>query len=170
MKIHHANSIRPYLLNYLRMKRMFFVMLAVAFSAVSFSQNISGNWKLNQSKSKLNDQFSFSPIALKVTQEGNTLVLNKTVDFQGQSMESSEKYTLDGKECSNPGFMDATKKSTVTISDDKKTIKILSKVSMDNGDINTEETFSIDGGNLIFVSKSSSSFGDMEETAVYDKL
>lgn len=152
------------------MKKLFLILIAVAFSAVSFGQDISGSWKLNESKSKLNDQFSFSPKALKVTQDGNTLVLAKTIEFQGQSMEASENYTLDGKECSNPGFMDATKKSTVTISDDKKTIKIISKVSMDNGDINTEEVFSIDGDNLIFVSKSSSSFGEMEETAVYDKL
>lgn len=152
------------------MKKMFLFLIAVVFSAVSFGQNISGSWKLNESKSKLNDQFSFSPKALKVTQDGNNLVLTKTIEFQGESMETSEKYSLDGAECSNPGFMDATKKSTVTISDDKKTIKISSKVSMDNGDINIEEIFSINEGNLVFVSKSSSSFGDMEETAVYDKL
>ncbi len=152
------------------MKKMFLIMLAVAFSAVSFAQNISGNWKLNESKSKLNDQFSFSPKSLKVTQDDNTLVLVKTIEFQGQSMEATENYTLDGKECANPGFMDATKKSTVSISDDKKTIKIISKVTMDNGDLDSEEVFSIDGDSLNFESKSTSSFGDMAETAVYDKI
>ena len=152
------------------MKRVLLVMLAVAFSAVSFSQNISGNWKMNESKSQLNEQFSFSPKAIKITQDGNSLVLVKTNEFQGQSMEATEKYTLNGKDCSNPGFMDTVKKSTVNVSADKKTVKIVSKVVMDNGDINIEEIFSIEGGNLVFVSKSSSSFGESTETVVYDKL
>jgi hypothetical protein len=151
------------------MKKVLLFMLAVAFSAASFGQNISGDWKLNESKSKLNDQFSFSPKTLKVTQDANSLVLVKTVDFQGQSMETTEKYTLDGKECTNPGFMDSTKKSTVSVSDDKKTIKINSKVKMDNGDLDSEEVFSVSGNTLTFESKSTSSFGDMAETAVYDK-
>lgn len=152
------------------MKKMFLFMLAVAFSAASFGQNISGNWKMNESKSKLNEQFSLSPKSLKITQDGNTLVLAKTVEFQGQSMESTENYTLDGKECSNPGFMDATKKSTVTVSEDKKTITITSKVTMENGDISSVEVFTMNGDNLVYDSKSSSSFGDMAETAVYDKI
>ncbi len=152
------------------MKRMFFIMLAVAFSAVSFGQTLSGSWKLNQSKSKLNDQFSFSPKVLKITQNGNSLALAKTLEFQGQSMEASENYTLDGKECLNPGFMDATKKSTVTVSADKKTVKIISKISMDNGHIELEEVFTLMDDGLVFESKSKSSFGDMVETAVYDKL
>ncbi len=152
------------------MKRMLLFMLAVAFSAVSFAQNISGNWELNPSKSQLNDQFSFSPQSLKVTQDDQTLILVKTVEFQGQSMEITEKYTLDGKECTNPGFMDATKKSTVSVSDDRQTINISSKIVMDNGDLDIEEVFSVVEGHLTFASKSSSSFGDMDETAVYDKL
>lgn len=146
-------------------------MLAVAFSAATFGQNISGSWKLNDSKSKLNEQFSLSPKSMKVTQEGNTLVLVKTVEFQGQANESTEKYTLDGKECSNPGFMDATKKSTAVISPDNKTITITSKVSMGENEINSVEVFSLNGdNNLVYDSKSNSSFGDMVETAVYDKL
>ncbi len=145
-------------------------MLAVAFSAVSIGQNLSGSWKLNQSKSKLNDQFSFSPKVLKITQDCNSLVLAKTLEFQGQSMEASENYTLDGEECSNPGFMDASKKSTVMVSADKKTVKIISKISMYNGHIELEEVFMLVDGGLVFESKSKSSFGEMVETAVYDKL
>jgi hypothetical protein len=152
------------------MKRMFLLMFAVAFAAVSYGQNLSGNWDLNQSKIQLNDQFSFSPKSLKVTQDDQTLTLVKTVEFQGQTMEITEKYTLDGNECINPGFMDATKKSTVSISDDKQTINISSKIVMDNGDLDLEEVFSVEEGHLTFASKSSSSFGDMEETAVYNKL
>ncbi|MBN1185763.1 MAG: hypothetical protein JXB49_26005 [Bacteroidales bacterium] len=152
------------------MKRMFLIMLAVAFSAVSFGQDISGKWELNESKSKLNEQFSFSPKSLEITQDDNTLVLVKTVEFQGQSTNITEKYTLDGKECNNPGFMDATKKSTVSISDDKKIIKISSTISMDNGSMNLEEVFSKNGDNFVFESKTSSSFGDTTETAVYNKL
>jgi hypothetical protein len=153
------------------MKKMFFIMLAVAFSAASFGQNISGNWKLNESKSKLNEQFSLSPKSCKITQTDNELVIEKKSEFQGQAIDGTEKYTLDGKECTNPGFMETTKKSTVTISDDKKSVKITSKTELnDGGFVESVEVFSINGDNLMYDFKSTSSFGDLAETAVYDKI
>lgn len=41
---------------------------------------------------------------------------------------------------------------------------------MDNGQIELEEVFTLMDDGLVFESKSKSSFGDMVETAVYDKL
>ncbi|URW80384.1 hypothetical protein [Xiashengella succiniciproducens] len=151
------------------MKRVLLVLMAVAFAAASYGQGFAGSWKLNASKSKLNDQFSMAPKSLKVTQNGNAFEVAKTVEFQGQSNETVEKYTLDGKECTNAGFMNSTKKSKATISADKKVVTIKSTIATDNGNIESEEIFSLKDGGLVFETKTKSSWGDMSETGFYEK-
>src|SRR5690606_14531549 len=98
------------------MKRVLLVLMAVAFATASYGQGFAGSWMLNASNSKLNDQFSIAAKSLKITQNGNAFEVAKTVEFQGQSNETVEKYTLDGKQCTNAGFMNSTKKSKATIS------------------------------------------------------
>jgi hypothetical protein len=83
-------------------------------------------------------------------------------------MTTTDKLALDGKETTNAGFMDAQKKSTATWSEDKS-LKVLSKMSMDGNEISTTEIYKIDGNNLVLDSKSNSSFGDMAELMVFDK-
>lgn len=155
------------------MKKVIFIFLAVAFSAVTSGQivNLSGNWALNVSKSKLGDQFSIAPKFCKISQSDSVLTLEKKFEFQGQEMTVTENFNLDGRECSNPGFMESVKKSIVNISEDKKSIKISSQVTTnDGGEINSIEQYSIDSENLTYqITSSSSMFGEMSESAVYDK-
>lgn len=155
------------------MKKVLFVFLAVAFSAVTYGQavDLSGNWALNVSKSKLNDQFSIAPVLCKISQSDSVLTLERKFEFQGQEMTITEKFNLDGRECSNTGFMESVKKSKVSFSDDNKSIKISSLVTTsDGGEINSTEQYSMDSENLNYqVTSSSSMFGEMSETAVYDK-
>ncbi len=155
------------------MKKVVFIFLAVAFSAVTSGQiiNISGNWTINIAKSALSEQFSMAPKMCVINQNDSVLILEKKIDFQGQEIAMTEKFKLDGSECSNPGFMESVKKSKVTLMDDNKTIKIISIVkTQDFGDIGLLELYSFDKENLIykFIS-SSSSFGEMSETAAYNK-
>jgi len=83
----------------------------------------------------------------------------------------TDKFTLDGKECVNKGFMDTQKKSNAAWSEDKKSLKITSKIVTDDGnEINITEILKLDGGNLVVESSSSSSWGDVAETHVYDKI
>ncbi len=42
-------------------KLLFVIVMAVATMGASAQPNFSGNWKLNTSKSKLNDQWSMAP-------------------------------------------------------------------------------------------------------------
>jgi len=50
---------------------------------------------------------------LTVKQEGNNLSTERTMNTpDGQEMKMTGKYTMDGKECENPGFMDSKQKST----------------------------------------------------------
>jgi hypothetical protein len=155
------------------MKKVFIIFLTVAFSVVTFGQivNLSGNWTLDATKSKLNEQFSLAPKLIKVNQSDSLLILEKKLEFQGQEMTVNEKFNLDGSECSNPGFMESVKISKVTFSEDNKTIKISSKITTNDGsEIVSLEQYFMDNEGLTYQSTSSSSFfGEMSETAVYNK-
>lgn len=154
------------------MKKLLLVFAAVMFSSAIFAQgpDFSGAWKLNDSKSTLGAEFSMAPKEVVITQSGNDLSVEKHSEFQGQEFVSTDKFTLDGKECTNTVFQDMQKKSTCAWSDDKSSLNVVSKMSMgDGGDITINEVYKLDGGSLVIESKSSSSFGDMAEKMVFDK-
>ena len=152
------------------MKKLFFVAIAVLCSATLFAQaDFSGTWKLNNSKSKLGEQFSMAPKSIIVVQNGNDISVEKHSEFQGNEFSSTDKYTLDGKECVNKGFRDTEKKSKAVWSADKKTLTVTSKIPMQGETMTITEAYSMKDGSMVIQSKASSSFGDMEETQVYDK-
>jgi len=154
------------------MKKIKFLVVALLISSFASAQvvNFSGNWKLNSSKSKLNDEFSMAPKEIILEQKGNDLNVEKHSSFQDQDFTTNDKLTLDGKECINPGWQDSQKKSIVTWSEDKKSLKITSKFPMnDGGEMIIVEVYKMDGSTMLIESSISSSFGDMAETMVYDK-
>jgi hypothetical protein len=153
------------------MKKTLTIFTALMFSAAAFTQglNLSGSWKLNSEKSKLNAEFSFAPKEVIITQAGNDLTVEKHSSFQDQDFVTNDKLTLDGKECTNTGFQDSQKKSTCTWSDDKASLKIVSKISIGDGDMTITEVYKMDGSNMVIESSASSSYGDLNETMVYDK-
>ena len=143
------------------------LLVAIVFTASAV--DFSGNWKLNKSKSKLGEQFSMAPSILIAAQSGNDFNLEKHISFQDQEMTTKEKYTLDGKESVNPGFQDSQKKSTAVWSGDKNSLTITSKIPMGDNDMTTVEVYKIVDGNLVIDSKMSSSFGENNETMVFEK-
>jgi hypothetical protein len=153
------------------MKKAFFFLAAIAVSVtVSAQVDFSGSWKINSSKSKLGEQFSMAPKEIIVVQKGNDLSVERHSEWQGQEFTTNDKFTLDGKECVNAGMMDTQKKSTAVWATDKKSLKIISKIPMqDGGEFSLTEVYKMDGVNMVIEMSSSSSFGDMSETQVYDK-
>jgi hypothetical protein len=154
------------------MNRILFLLATLLVSVFVSAQGIdfSGNWKLNKTSSKLNDQFSMAPHDLVVVQAGNDLNIEKHSSFQGNDFTIKDKLTLDGKECINPGWQDSQKKSTVVWSDDKQSLKITTKFPMgDNGEMTITEVYKMNNSNLVVESSASSSFGDVAETMVFDK-
>lgn len=153
------------------MKKMLFSFTVIVFSLSLNAQelNLAGTWKLNAEKSKLNAEFSFAPKEIIITHDGNNLTIEKHSSFQDQEFVTTDKLTLDGKECVNAGFMDTQKKSTCTWSDDKSSLKIVSKMSVGDGDMTITEVYKMNGGTMIIESSASSSYGDMSETQAYDK-
>ena len=156
-----------------RAKSTVWIILVLIFlSAGSFAQtsNFSGNWKLNPSLSKLQAQFSFAPQTLNINQEGNNLSIEKVTDMMGQTTTTSEKYTLDGKECRNTAFMDSQKVSTATWNENGRLL-ISSSTDFQGQALKSTEGYYLDGnGHLVIEYKSQSPMGDMTETYVYDKI
>ena len=111
-----------------------------------------------------------APKEIIILQDGNNLNVEKHSRFQDQDFITKDKFTLDGKECINPGWQETQKKSTAVWSDDKKSLKVVSVQSIgDGGDMTHTEVFKIDGSNLVVESTASSSYGELVETFVYDK-
>jgi hypothetical protein len=154
------------------MKRTLIIFAASLFSAAAIAQvpDFSGAWKLNSEKSKLNAEFSFAPKEIVIAQSGNDLTVEKHSNFQDQEFTTTDKLTMDGKECINAGFQDTQKKSTAVWSDDKTSLKVISKMNIgDGGEMTITEIYKMDGTNLVIESNASSSYGELAETMAYDK-
>ena len=149
---------------------LFLVSFLITASLMSQEVNFSGTWKINSSRSSLNQEFSLAPLKITVVQKGNDLSVEKISRFQDQEFTTNDKFTLDGKECINTGWQDSQKKSSAVWANDKKSLKITSTLAIgDGGDVTIVEVFKMDGSNLVLESSASSSYGDISETIVYDK-
>lgn len=151
------------------MKKTILIIAAAMTTVLAFGQtNFSGTWSISNEKSKLGEP-SFAPKEIVIVQGENSLSIESHMDWQGQEMTINEKFSLDGKECVNPGMMETQKKSVVTWSDDKTSLKIVSKIDFQDQTMTLTDVYKLENGVLVVESSSSSSFGDMSETRVYDK-
>jgi hypothetical protein len=153
-----------------------FALFFGQMSAQNSTVNFSGNWTLNESKSKLGDgPFRMAASTLTVKQEGNNLSIDRTMNGpDGQEMKMTGKYTLDGKECENSGMMDMKTKSTVTWLADKLSIKIASitifNMNGDNMEMKSSEIWKLDGDKILKIEATNDSpDGEMKTSIVYDK-
>lgn len=154
------------------MKKISILLAFAVISSLAIGQktNFSGTWNINREKSELNDQFSMAPNSLVMDQSRKELSLQRNSSWQGQDYSFTDKFTLDGKECENVGFMDMVKKSTAVWNDDKKSLKITSTIEMQDGsDMTITENLSMDGDNLVVKTTALSSYGEMAEVFVFDK-
>jgi hypothetical protein len=111
-----------------------------------------------------------APKTLVIVQKGNDLSIERHSTFQERELTFSDKFTLDGKECINKGWMNSEKRSTAVVSGDKKSVKITTVIAMgNNGSMTVTETYSMDGKSLVVEAIAASSFGERSETMVYDK-
>jgi len=154
----------------------FSILFFMQISAQSGSVNFSGNWTLNESKSKFGDgPFRMASNTLVVKQEGNILTVDKTMQGPDGEMKMTDKYTLDGKVCENTGMMDMKSKSVVTWSQDKLSITIATTMNFDmNGESREMKSTEIwtlgDAGKSLTVNTTNPTpDGEMKTTAVYDK-
>jgi hypothetical protein len=154
------------------------VCISILSSANLFAQNpnFSGSWALNESKSKL-PEMGFRRPAIKITATQDNLVLSTERLSKGRDGEdriTTEKITLDGKECENVVFQDRKRKSIATWSGDGKTLEIKSIMIFDmNGEsreIKSSEIWNLSDDKSILTIESTSDGrdGEVKATLIYD--
>jgi hypothetical protein len=139
--------------------------------------NFSGSWSMNAEKSATGEGVP-RRIAAKMTvvQSGDTLSIERIIKRDtGEETSSTEKLTMDGKECVTT-IMDRPRTSTATWSQDGKSLTIASKSVFERDgnkiEITSSETWKLseDGKSLTVDAASTSPRGDRKGTFVYDKV
>lgn len=154
------------------MKNLALIFSLVLFSATAIAQkpNLSGDWKLNESKSELGYDFSMAPVALTLDHTKKTLDMKATNVWDGQEMVSESHLTLDGKECENSGMGGTTVTSTAVVDKKAKTITIETNGYADGiGDWTSVQVLSMKEDNLVVAFEAASDMGSITETYVFDK-
>jgi len=154
------------------MKRIVFVIAFVLFSLLAIGQkaNYSGEWKLNEAKSELGNEFSLAPARITMKHTRKTLDMQIVTIWDGQEIVNDQHYTLNGKEVENIGFAESVTKSTAEVDKKSKAIKIVTKGSAEGMDYTLTQVISLKDGNLIMNSEAVSGMGELIETYVYSKL
>jgi hypothetical protein len=153
----------------------FFFILPAKMNAQGAKVNFSGSWAFNESKSNLGEGRGFrSASALTITQDGNTLTNARTRTNQdGESTTTTEKYTLDGKECVNTSGRGPSK-SIVTWSADGNALNFATTRTFERDGETTEmkstEVWTLtEAKTLSIVSTFKMQDGERKATLVYDK-
>lgn len=154
------------------------ICLGLTVSMNSFGQkaNFAGTFNLNESKSNLGDGPMRPAFQMIVAQDDNTLTTErKSKGRDDEDRVQTSKYTLDGKESENAGFMNSVSKSTVAWSADQKSLTI-NTTTVFNRDGESMEmksteiwTLSADGSTLNVESTRQSPMGESKLSLVYDK-
>lgn len=160
------------------LKKMLPLVVAPAL-LLSFTQkadpiNLSGQWKLNESKSELGDFGArLAPKSIKVDQKADAITIERHVTtFNGEEATRTETLTFDGKITEGAGgFGNAVRKSSAKWSDDGKKMIVNYSISFQDNEFKGTETWSLsdDGKTLSLETNSSGPQGDITTKAVYDK-
>jgi hypothetical protein len=138
--------------------------------------NLTGTWVLNEQKSELGEYGRMlASEKIIIMQKGKNLRMDRSATAPtGESYSYVENYTLDGQECVNKMEPVWVKKSTVTWTDKKSSLTIISdmNVNFEGNEMNIKsvEIISLqDGGkSMVIKSTSSTDYGDLAITIVYD--
>lgn len=150
------------------------VLMAAAFIAPA---NFSGEWTLNETKSKFGDE-SFGRLAaqtFKVKQEKDVITIGRSGSNPNGDYSYEEKLSFDGKEVETTVFNGAKRKSSVKWSADQKSFTLTSVTNFERDgnafEIKGTEVWKLsdDGKSLQIESSSNSQFGTMTRSLVYDK-
>jgi hypothetical protein len=157
---------------------IFLIAPALLFSFASLPEkaNFSGEWKLNESKSDLGQSAAWAPRKIKVEQKDDVITITKTApSFAGGDVTMAETLPFDGKEVETTVYENSKRKATGKWSDDGQTFTITFNIMFDfSGQTmevkGTEAWVLADGGKtLVTQINSSSSYGEVQAKAVYEK-
>jgi len=146
----------------------------LSFTSKPARVDLSGDWKLNESKSELGEFGGrFAARSIKIEQKEDAITISKTAPTRDGDATTTETLSFDGKVSESTAFGNAPKKSVAKWSDDGQSLGISYTIVFDrNGqtsEIKGTETWSLKDGSLSQVTVSSSSRGENTTKAMYDK-
>jgi hypothetical protein len=137
--------------------------------------DFSGTWAFNETKSNMGEGGNFRRATqITVTQDGNNLTAARVRTNQdGVATTTTEKFTLDGKECINDTGRGPSK-AIVTWSADGKALNFAITRTFDrNGETTTMKSTEVwtltDAKTLSILSTATFQDNEMKSTLVYDK-
>lgn len=156
----------------------FAMVLSLFVPAISMAQtakvNFSGNWVLNEEKSNLGDNPRMGGGNFIASQEANMLSVERTrTNRDGETVTTTMKYTLDGKESINTSPR-GDSKSVASWSADGKTLNISTARTFEmNGEtinMKTVEVWTLtNAGTITIESTATTPNGERKMTMIYDK-
>ena len=166
--------IGTYLLRTLLFTLVFCLFIPVITEAQTAKVNFSGSWVLNEAKSTLGDNTRMGGGNFIAAQEANLLSVERTrTNRDGETVTTTIKYTLDGKESINTSPR-GDSKSVASWSADGKTLTINTSRTFEmNGEtinMKTVEVWSLtDPKTITIQSTATSPNGERKLSMVYDK-
>ncbi len=184
----NVKNLQIYSLNLMRLISLTIVLALIEpqmTNAQAGKTNFSGTWALNTEKSNFGQAQGQGPGGgqrmgmigggnFTAKQEANLLTVERTrTGRDGETINTTMKYTLDGKESVNESF-GGESKSVATWSADGKTLTIVTTRTFDMGGETremktTEEWILTDAKTLSIIRTSTTPGGDRKMTMVYDK-
>jgi hypothetical protein len=143
-------------------------ILLLAVLAGAASPNLSGDWKLNVSKSDLGQMPPPSSMTQKVTHEDPKLKVAVKQSGDMGDMEWEASYTTDGKESVNT-IRDSESKSIVKWDGDALTFDTKGKFGDNDFTMKDKWTLSSDGKLLTIERHFSSSYGEGDQKLIFEK-
>lgn len=152
------------------------ILSMLLFTSISIAQtpaSFSGKWVFDKSKSNPGEggYFMQSEEILDITQDANTITLNKTIKRTGSDdITDSGKFNLDGKGSINNNDSQTTK-TIAKWSDDKQILTITTIMTFNSVDYRTDDAYSLtdNGKTLTIQSTSKNPTGERKMILVYLK-
>ncbi|MGQ9620371.1 MAG: hypothetical protein ACUVTX_05235 [Bacteroidales bacterium] len=116
-----------------------------------------------------------SPTRMVINHEGINLTVERTSQGPDGEFTATEKFTLDGKECTNPFFGNNTRKSVVKWAADSKSLVFNHTMTFERDgetrQFNTTETWKYNEADKTLSTESvfNTPNGEMKMLTVYDK-
>ncbi len=143
------------------------LMVFAGISAAA-TPNLTGDWKLNISKSNLGEMPPPSSMTQKVTHDEPKLKLAVKQSSDMGDLDFEANYTTDGKECVNT-IRDNEAKSVVKWDGDALLFETKGKFGDNDFTMKDKWTLSTDGKVLTVERHFSSSFGEGDQKLIFEK-
>jgi hypothetical protein len=149
-------------------------LLPLTMNGQGSKTNFSGTWAFSEAKSNLGDAGFRGASKLTITQDGNDLsVARDRTNQNGELVTTTDKYTLDGKECVNTSGRGPSK-SIVTWSADGKSLNFAVTRTFERDGQTTEvkssEVWSLTDASTLSLQSTMNFQGEERKTTyVYDK-